>query len=153
MLICRVEHKEGLHGPYQATNYCPAFIEILEKYDYQHKTHLSDNQFSDRKHPSPFDEPELKFIIHQNFTRMFIFGFESLDQLCDWFYSYPKDIITILKDFNYHIAVYDVDDITEQIPKTIKLSTTNIPIKSYYIGERQSIFIRSYATLVDSLEL
>ncbi len=142
MQIYRVQHKTNNHGPYITDNMSiPCLSEILEK------NNLED-QVSDPNHPSPLCDPILREIfMYPSKSSLFKFGFESLDSLMEWFYSYPEEIINILKDFDYHIVVYEVEKHTDYG----FMEDGNID--SYYIGHNQVIFNKKYAKIVDFIEM
>jgi len=139
MLIYRVEHTNGW-GPYgtQACNI--SFIEILEKAGLN-------SMVADYEHPSPLDDDVIRPIIYKGKISNFHFGFETFDQLIDWWYTYPDKIINTLRNLDFHISVYEVEEHTEYA----YLEEDNL--KSYYLGNIQAIFNKKYAKLVQTMDL
>lgn len=81
------------------------------------------------RHPLPSENEKLRKVknIHQ-----YYFGFSSLDQLKDWFYSY--EVRKILDSYDYAISHY-------------------IASKGYVLGEQQLIFKKHKALLINYIDL
>ncbi len=142
MLIYRVEHKDNGFGPY-CTEACNiTFLEILEKARMEH-------MFADYEHPSPSDDAVLKKLIYKGVMSNYHFGFETLEDLLSWWYVYPEHILNILRDFGFHIAVYDVEEHTEHC----FIDGEEHYLYSYYLGHIQAVFNKKYAKLVETMEL
>lgn len=152
MLVYRVEHKESGIGPYHVS-IRDNFMSLLDKHGYR-------NAYCDRNHPSPMDEPNLRFIydgyryIERDATSSIledlIFGFRSLDQLVNWFYAYNNTVIAFLKEKGYIINIYDVEDGDFLIYNSLGVAKNIMYVEH---GEKQCIFYKKVANLVDSIEL
>ncbi len=151
MLIYRVEHKESKVGPYSSI-YRSDLMSILDDHGYG-------DAYCDHNHPSPWDEPNLRFIMERLFIdcerensidRYLIFGFNSLDQLINWFYSYNEVFISFLKEKGFVINIYEVKD-----GDLFCYSETGIRMNIMYVehGKKQCVFYKKVANLIDTMEL
>lgn len=131
MLFYRVEN-EDKQGPY---NNCPIRLtEFLEKkgiIDYSDH----DNSFSKYMmvHPLPQDDCLLRdfwISLDWKIKENYIFGFESLDKVFNWFCL--SEELQYLKDSHFRISIYETQD--------------------YHHGKWQSVANKESLILIDTLE-
>lgn len=102
MKVYRLEHKTLHKGPYALCWKDPdtdAAIELLN--DVQEYSFMSGHQRAPMPHNDQINES------YEYMTRFHIFGFDSLNQLHNWFNELELDLL--INHANYHIVEYVVD--------------------------------------------
>ena len=90
---------------------------------------------NDYAHPAPDEEYSIRDTLHKRglvFTKEFYCGFNSFEQLCAWFLPVELDNLIYL---DFHVSCYFVED------------------EHYIAGEKQIIFKKEQATLIDTKSL
>lgn len=125
MIFYRVEN-EHLQGPYCSNTNIMSYTVDTCHYDNDYDKYLSD-------HPTPSRDDLLKDMWYTKFPdgdyEDYVFGFESLDKLFQWFFL--KEDIEFLTKYNFSVNIYTTDDC--------------------YHGDKQSIARKTSLRLVDSL--
>lgn len=126
MLVYRVEHKETKKGPYTS----------MERIPYKAGRKINDWHNNDHNHPGPFagsgwreSDQEIPYF-DANKHR---FGFDSLEQLNEWFEGW----ISLLKENGFQIVVFEVKD-----DKVIKGKSG-----------KQCVYEHNKATFVENIQL
>lgn len=104
--VYRVEHEIYQNEKVYAGPYSPSGINIADDWaDPENSGH------GDPNHPSPYKDTILKehpLVMDFTFSNTYVFGFNSLDQLKQWF---SETEITRLRNLQYVVAEYVSEDI------------------------------------------
>lgn len=103
MIAYRVEHKTVGCGPYNVPIDASEVLSDDEYYDIVDAVSICRRNCSGEFHPSPYEIPEWNPLVH---IGTYIFGFESLEQLKEWF---DKQTRKALSEVGYVIKTYEMD--------------------------------------------
>lgn len=93
MLVWRVEHRDGGHGPYRPEPLSDSLVKFVDK--------LCEKHDSDPERITPFHDPVLRYV---PYDIGLVFGFRTLRELKWWFEGFHED----LKAHGYVVRRYSV---------------------------------------------
>jgi hypothetical protein len=108
MKFYRVENDKH-EGPYNNFSSPVSLMEYLDRHG--HAVYSSEHENYMQGHPRPDSDYILAPIwgkMNYNKQQDYIFGFENIDLLFNWFCM--KEEIDFMKEFNYHISIYETND-------------------------------------------